>query len=337
MSVELRLAGYILVAWALLAVLPAARAQQPSHFRIGLIGDLAYVPEREPQLANVLEDLDKAELTFVVHVGDLGSPRAGSCTDGLWTRRLGQFRSSGHPLIFTPGDNEWTDCHEKQGVPNGDPLERLKALRSVFFQGETSHGRRTIPLLRQSASGNPDHAEFRENTRWDIGGITFLTLHVTGSNNGLGRTPEGDAEFAARDAANAAWLRAGLAHARSINARAVMIFQQANIFPQFPPVAGDAKPNPDGFANIRAALAEQAAAFGKPVVLVHGDSHYFRVDKPFLVRAAGGSNPLVPNFTRVETFGDPHHHWVEVIVDAASPEVFAFRQRLVSKNLLPAR
>lgn len=325
------------IAFGIVLATSSASAQEARSYKIGIFGDLAYVEAREPQLANVLEDLDRADLQFVVHVGDLGSPRAGSCTDGLWARRLAQFRASAHPLIYTPGDNEWTDCHDKQGVPNGDPLERLVKLRSVFFAGETSLGRRTIALSRQSASADAKLTKFRENVRWDLGSVTFLTLHVPGSNNGLGRTPEGDAEFAERNAADIAWLKAGMAHARSANARAVMIFQQANIFPQFPPVAGDANPNPDGFAEIRAAIAEQAAAFGKPVVLVHGDSHYFRVDKPFLVRAAGGSSPLIPNFTRLETFGDPHHHWVEVSLEADNPEVFAFRQRMVAKNLPPAR
>lgn len=41
-------------------------------------------------------------------------------------------------------------------------------------------------------------------------------------------------------------------------------------------------------------------AFGKPVAYVHGDSHYFRIDKPLL--DANGIRAL--NFTRVETFGD---------------------------------
>src|SRR5438552_812055 len=117
--------------------LPAS-AQEPRDFTFGLIGDLAYSPAEEPLLANVLAELNRTPLAFVVHVGDLGSPRAGSCTDELWARRLAQFRASANPLIYTPGDNEWTDCHAQQGVPGGDPLERLAKLRSLFFAGEQS-------------------------------------------------------------------------------------------------------------------------------------------------------------------------------------------------------
>src|SRR5437660_2285100 len=218
--------------------LPAS-AQEPRDFTFGLIGDLAYSPAEEPRMANVLDELNRTPLAFVVHVGDLGSPRAGSCTDELWARRLGQFRGSANPLIYTPGDNEWTDCHAQQGVPGADPLERLARLRDVFFTTEHSFGRRTISLTRQSSAAQ--FAKYRENARWDFGGITFLTLHVVGSNNGRGRTTEGDAEFAERNSVDLAWLDEGFQHARLNNHRAVMIVQQANIFPAFPPFPGDPK------------------------------------------------------------------------------------------------
>jgi hypothetical protein len=46
------------------------------------------------------------------------------------------------------------------------------------------------------------------------------------------------------------------------------------------------------------------------------------------------SGPAIENFTRVETFGDPHHHWVQVTVDPADPNVFTFRPRIVPANVL---
>ena len=312
-----------------------AQERVQERFTFGLFGDLAYRPPEEPLLANVLADLDRAALAFVVHVGDLGSPRAGSCSDELWARRLAQFRASAHPLIYIPGDNDWTDCHDAENVIGGDPLERLQQLRVRFFAGEQSLGRRSMPLLRQSA--DPRYARFRENVRWERGGVTFLTLHVVGSNNGMGRTPAGDAEAAERTSADIAWMRAGFAHARASGSRAVMVIQQANIFPELPPFPGGGKASGVGFVELRAALREQAAAFGKPVVLVHGDSHYFRIDKPFLRLRVSASEPAIENFTRLETFGSPHHHWVEVTVDPADPEVFTFRPRIVAANVLPIR
>src|SRR5947207_83839 len=83
--------------------------------------------------------------------------------------------------------------------------------------------------------------------------------------------PEGDAEYAARNAADIAWLRQGFAAARA--SRGLMIIQQANIFPEFPPFPGGKPQEPSGFTELRAALEQEATAFGKPIVLVHGDSH----------------------------------------------------------------
>ena len=43
-----------------------------------------------------------------------------------------QFDRFTDPLVYTPGDNEWTDCHRAN---NGGyhPLERLAFDREVFF------------------------------------------------------------------------------------------------------------------------------------------------------------------------------------------------------------
>ena len=299
---------------------------------IAVIGDTAYTPEREVQLDNLLADIDRHELSFVVHVGDLGSPRQGSCTDALLAKRLGQFSASANPLVYTPGDNDWTDCRDMQSGSAGFPLERLSKVRETFYPATAvSLGKRTIPLVRQSDGSDTKFAKYKENARWDMGGITFMTLHVVGSNNGLGRTAESDGEFADRLAADLAWLESAFAHATASGSRAVMIFQQANIFPAYLPFPGDPKQQPSGYGELRAALARHALAFGKPVGLVHGDSHFFRVDKPYLRRGAN-DDTFVPNLTRIEGFGDPFHHWVRIDVDSNDPEVFVVRPRLVGAN-----
>jgi hypothetical protein len=75
-------------------------------------------------------------------------------------------------------------------------------------------------------------------------------------------------------------------------------------------------------------------AFRRPVVYVHGDSHYFRIDKPMV----NGAGARLENFTRLETFGDHAEngnndvHWVKVLVDASSREVFAFQPQIVPGN-----
>ena len=333
-------AALIAVVMGFLVTAPTpARSQAPaapaSGFTFALIGDLGYFPREEPWVDNVFADLNRnTSLAFVVHVGDLSSPRYG-CTNELWARRLAQFRASAHPVVYTPGDNEWTDCHEP-AVKGGDPLERLAKLRTVFFDGDHTLGQRTFALARQSQSADAAFAKYRENVRWDLGGVTFLTLHVVGSNNGLGRTPEGDAEYAERTQANLAWLRQGFDHAKVSNTRAIMVLQQANLFPEFPPFPGTPQ-SPSGYTDLRVHLQKEATAFGKPIVLVHGDSHFFRIDKPLSPRPVRGTvvTPALENFTRVETFGSPYHHWVHVTVDASDPNVFTFRPRLVAANVTP--
>jgi hypothetical protein len=322
----------LLVGW--LAAGPASvQAQQRQGFTFALIGDLGYYPQQEPWVDNVFADMNKdPALAFVVHVGDLSRP-VHACTDATLTRRLAQFQGSDHPLVFTPGDNDWTDCHDKQGVKGGNPIVQLDKLRTMFFRGEQSLGKRTMPLLRQS--NDPQFAKFRENARWDMAGVTFVTLHVTGSNNNHGRTPEGDAEYAERNKANLAWLAQAFAHATANNSRAVMVLQQANLFPEITPFPG-ARDKVSGLADIRAALEKETIAFRKPVVLVHGDSHFFRIDNAFFKRPPRGS-PGVPapeNFTRVETFGTPNHHWLHVTVDPDDPNVFTFRPRIVRANVV---
>ena len=312
---------------ALAALLLGACAQAPGgDFSFALIGDLGYTAAQEPMVDRVLESINAETLAFVVHDGDLGAPRNGSCTNELWARRLAQFQASRHPLVYTPGDNEWTDCHAGE-VAGYEPLERLAALRRTFFATGHSLGQRPLPLTRQ--------AGYPENARWSMGDVTFLTLHVVGSNNNRGRTAEGDAEYAARTAADIAWMRAGFAAARASGSRAVMIVQQANIFPQFPPFPGGKPKEPSGFTEVREALEREAAAFRRPVVLVHGDSHYFRIDKPVRRASDNAGVPSLENFTRVETFGAPNHHWVQVVVSRDDPSVFTFHPRIVEANVQP--
>ena len=221
------------------ACLSPAQAQTPSGFTFALIGDLGYYPIHEPWVDAVHADINRdAGLAFVVHVGDLSRP-VHACTQETLDRRRAQFDGSAHPLIFTPGDNDWADCHDKQGVKGGDPLAALARLRTMFFPDDESLGRRKIRLTRQSQA--PEFAKFRENARWDVGGVTFVTLHVTGSNNNHGRTPEADAEYEERNKANLAWLRQAFAHAAANNSRAVMVVQQANIFPDITPFPGSAR------------------------------------------------------------------------------------------------
>lgn len=293
-----------------------------------MIGDLPYTLSDDAKLPNLWAELNAADLAFVVHDGDFkndprgdNASRSKDCTDELYAEVRGLFNQIRHPLIYTPGDNEWADCWVEPS--NRDPLERQAKLRELFFTSNQSLGGRPLPLFRQSDS--PSFAKYRENARWSMGEVTFLTLHVVGSNNNLGRAPEHDAEWAERNAANLAWLREGFAQATAANSRGIMVIWQAN--PWDPRVPA----NSTAYTELLKVFEEETIAFARPVVLVHGDTHYFRIDKPF----GPARGRVVENFTRVETFGTPNVHWIEVQVDPTDPALFVFRQRIVAANVEP--
>jgi hypothetical protein len=208
-------------------------AAQPTRFEIGLIGDLPYTGEDEAKFPNLMQAMNEANLAFVAHVGDIEwGPRgykanktgAVPCTDETFAQRLALFHTSKHPFILTPGDNDWTDCHEAEPPP--DTIERLAKLREMFFQGDQSLGQRPLPPTRQSI--DPQYAKFRENVRWTYGEVLFVTLHIVGSNNNLGRTPEGDVEYAERNAANLVWLKQAFELAKRDAHKGLMLLTQAN-------------------------------------------------------------------------------------------------------------
>ena len=329
-------------------LLPGVNTAQAARFAIGLIGDLPYSPEDEAKFPKLMQAMNQANLAFVVHIGDIewsprgyqaGKPGSPPCTDQMFAERKRLFQTSRHPFILLPGDNDWTDCH---GTPSlTDPIERLHKLREVFYPNNRSLGQRTRPLTRQSA--DPRYAKFPENVRWSHGEILFATVHIVGSNNNRGHTPAGDIEYAERNAANLAWLKQSFALAKRNAYKGMMILTHAN--PYFedrwspirrqslhivPPETTEAS----GYDDFLDSLTAEVIAFDKPVALVHGDTHYFRVDKPLSDTA---KRRLIEDFTRVEVFGSPYIHWVRAIVDPDNPQVFTFIPEIVPQNRVDHR
>jgi hypothetical protein len=301
---------------------PSAASNGNGHFSFALIGDMPYGPEGDAKFPNVISDINAdRSLSFVAHNGDFKNGSS-LCSDAVFQNRLTLFNQFDAPFIYIPGDNEWTDCHRAN---NGafDPIERLQYLRALFFPTEQSLGRRTATLERQS--DNPAFRLYRENVRWEAGNVLFVGLHVVGSNNNITGTPA--SEYVQRNAATLAWLRESFALAAEGGSKAIMLILQANLGIELPA----ADPRRNGFNDFIAALETETIAWGKPVVLVHGDSHYFRVDKPLLGTKTGRR---VENFTRVETFGEFDNHWLHVEVHPTHPNVFVFDQRIVRENLI---
>ena len=293
-------------------------------FEFALIGDLPYSAEQEAKFPSLMADINGSPAAFVVHDGDIKNGFS-VCDDATFVSRKQLFDNFEMPFIFAYGDNEWTDCHRSN---NGsyDPVERLAKLREIFSQGNQSLGKRTLTLTRQSE--NPQFAKFRENVRWIYHGVVFFAINMPGSNNNFGRTPEADAEYADRNSANLAWIKECFALAKRSNSKGIVLVAQAN--PGFELDSTDKRRS--GYNDFIATLETETGNFPGQVVFVHGDTHYFRIDKPLPYFTDETQLPRMKNFTRVETFGSPNVHWLRAFYDPENPNLFEFKQQIVPQN-----
>ena len=324
----------LMIPWTL------TQASTQAPFEFALLGDLPYgdtLGQPHPPYEKLVEDINtQTALQWVLHAGDIksgGSP----CSDQLYADRLAKLNAFDFPVILTPGDNEWTDCH-REAAGAFVPLERLDTLRRTFYPelGKTL-GKRPMMVGSQGARAN--FKPFRENVFWIHNQIVFVTIHLVGSANGeapfdpqgkISRSREDEREVEERNRAALAWLNHAFAQAREVKAKGVFVMIHAN--PGLERIRNHRsaeelqrhtqKKAP--FAKFLGQLENHIVDFAKPVVLAHGDSHYFRIDKPHLT-----SPRFLPNFTRVETFAAPNYHWLRIKVDPASREVFQFELEIV--------
>src|SRR5688572_32836877 len=77
-----------------------------ASFEFALIGDMPYADEAiTNSYPNLIRDINRRRLAFVVHNGDIKSASA-PCTDEVFRERLADFQSFAHPLFYVHGDNE---------------------------------------------------------------------------------------------------------------------------------------------------------------------------------------------------------------------------------------
>lgn len=288
-------------------------------FTFGFIGDTPYSRLEEGALSRVLDALSEEQLEFVLHVGDFKSS-VERCDDDLLAARIGLLGQCAHPLILTPGDNDWTDCgRSRQPWDPGGRLERLDWLRRFVYAEPRALGLRqmtlaqqgrmsalTVPASTDASSRLPSSRQsprLPENLRWRVGSLQFCSLHVVGSNNARQRTPELAKAWSLRQEANGAWLEETVALAIRQREQGLVkglaIALHANM--RF-----EANRN-DGWMMMRQLIIAAVVAFDGPVLLLHGDTHHFRTDR-LLLRSHG-----LANFHRVECFGSPFSlSWVQV-------------------------
>jgi hypothetical protein len=286
----------------------AQPAASPEAFAFAIIGDAPYKSREEPSFERMLERIDREDVAFTIHVGDIGAGRD-ACSDAGYEKHFRRLDRMRHPLVYTPGDNEWVDCRSM----GFDPLERLARLREVFFEGNDSLGRTRLTLEAQS-DDTLGCGAYPENRAWMRGGVRFVTINVAGSSNNVGFDAASDAEARCRNTANRRWIARAVTAGAGADTRALVIAMQAN-----PWFTGKRV-----FDDVLAAIEQAARALRKPVLLVHGDTHNFQVDTPF----NEPTGQPIPNITRVETYGSPIIGWVKVTVDPKDPRLFRFQPHI---------
>jgi len=312
----------------LLAICVSAGAAVSEPQRLVVLGDMPYGPPAEtyPPFEALIDAIKARDPDLVIHVGDTKAG-GGVCSDTRLAEQLDFMMRVAAPLLYTPGDNEWTDCHRDR-AGGFDPRERLAHIRATYFaEPGQSLGATPVPLTHQAEAGYP------ENARAMLGDVMVVTAHVVGSNNGFEPRDAATAQEALdRDAANRAWLTESFAAARAEAAGALILAIHADMF-EFgfgPRWNAEAFLGHSGFARFGNVLIDEANRFGRPVLLVFGDSHRFDMFRPFPKRA--------PGIMALETFGAAHMHAVEVTVDPAAGYPFAVRPLLnPAQPLVPSR
>lgn len=311
---------------ALSAVLAAPAAASSSHysrdsgsFTYAVYGDAPYgtsptdTSETDATPAFVRAVNTDRAVSAVLHVGDIHSGGQ-YCTQAYDQQVADLWAGFADPMVYTPGDNEWTDCHKKKeggGAYNpatgqidyvkdadgnlvdysgGNPVDNLALVRSIFFGtpgGTLGSGR----LRVLSQAGVDDHAhptdgQYVENVMWQRDGVLFASVNVPGGSNNDAdpwygaptASPQQTTEAANRTGAALRWLDRAFDTAGKIYARSVVVMTQADMWD----LDGNDAGHLANYEPIVSSLATHTKAFKNPVLLLNGDSHVYRSDNPLL-------------------------------------------------------
>jgi hypothetical protein len=311
-----------------------------SSYSFGLWGDMPYKKAGDDaKLPAVLQSINASDIAFSLYDGDI-KDGSSKCTDDVYTDALKMFGTMTKPVVYVPGDNEWTDCHRTN---NGgfDALERLNHLRKVMYPTLNSLGQTTMPLEHQGKAAGDKYVE---NVRFRQGAVVFAAFNVPGSNNNVilsakectnksarnaAQCDAANAEYLDRDEANSKWLAQTFQVAKEHNSRGVVLVIQGDPgfdWPETEEADESLQPQFTGYRNFIANVVAQTEKFSGQVMLVHGDTHFFKMDKPLY-----SPTNLLPNLTRVQTFGSPSLHWVKVTVNPASEQLFSVQPMIVKQ------
>ncbi len=302
-------------------------SEDSGKLAFALIGDNPYVDFNEPKYDLMIEKINAhPNLSWVVHLGDVKGGGL-NCSDEVLISYFDLNQKIKLPFILTPGDNDWFDC-SRRSAGGWDRMERLDAFRKIFYPvSDQTTGSQPFKVVSQADSKTfPD---FVENVRWNRLDVEFGTVHLVGMTPGEG----GEAEHKQLMEAAIAWIDEIFTAAAANDSKGVFIATQVDpyIYTVSPyllkllcKTCSYVRP---GYEALDQRLRHHAKTFTKPIVLAVGDTHIFRVDKPLY-----DGNNVVEHFTRVEGFGHPNVHWVRIVVNPDSSEVFEIHQELIEEN-----
>jgi len=319
-------------------------------FSVAVFGDWPYnqnLLDNAPLLINSVNA--DADVNMVIHVGDIHSGSM-ACTsadtlppittsDPDWNQKVFyEFQQFNAPVVYTPGDNEWADCHKSKEKSSGYPLKELASVRSLFFAkpGQTL-GKQTKTVMTQATSFDsayPSDSKFVENVIFEKSRVVFVTLNIPGGSNddaapwtGIFADPGAQMqEKIDRDAANMRWLQAAFDKATHDHASAVVIATQADMWdPEA--VANNALGNYTPFIQ---KLADLSVQFGRPVLILNGDSHVYGSDHPLADPASTTgviyNTQPVPNLTRITVQGSTNApaEWLKLTINPNTRNIFSW-------------
>jgi hypothetical protein len=286
------------------------QSDDDNPYTVAVIGDTPYGPVKLAEFPSLVAKINAdPQVSLVAHLGDIKAGKNSVCSDEYFSMIRGFFDTFADPFVYTPGDNEWTDCHSSKGNGSYTPTERLEKVREDFFpQPGRTLGIQSMKIATEAH--DPANSAYVENTMFRKARVIFAAVNITGSNNDLaawgpvpadaGNYPSQSAEFAARAAANSAWIAKAFAQAEKTNAQGVVLLFQADMW-------DPAEPTLTGFDELVQQIGNLAARFGKPVLLLEGDSHKFNVDNPYstssTLHGLHPATPVVDNITRIVVEG----------------------------------
>ena len=242
------------------------------------IGDVPYNNEQRDGLINMISKhnaLDPSE--FVIHVGDI-KPGAVECDETVYQDVSGILKTFEAPTFIVLGDNEYNDCT--------DPKQGLEYWNKYFLHFNENWTFEPVITYQQ---------ERTENFSWIDNQVLFIGVNLVGSQ------VHDSLEWNNRLTQNGLWIKK-LLEEQVNKVEAMVVFGHANIV----------EAGPDKFKPFTDLFRAAAKSFGKPVLMVQGDGHFWIKNKPWEEQ----------NITRLQI--DGRDTAVKITVDTTLEYPFAF-------------